>query len=283
MSRDDRKDAPRLRSQITRQRKKRRSAACLDDDEPDQQRACRREETERDRRAPAVLSRLGETVDQADQPGGDGQRPGNVVARFPLGPALPHDRQCGGGCEQRDRDVDQQAPAPGGVLGQHAAEDEPERGAATGDRAINTEGAGTFSGLGERDRDEGERCRRENRGECSLQRTGGEQERGVRSEAADRRCRGETKQTTDKGALSPDEVGDPAAEKQQATECQGVRGDDPLPISHGNVQIGLGLGHGDVHDGRIEHYHQLSHGNNCERKPSLGVDAAPGLRSDGSR
>ncbi len=193
--------------------------------------------------------------------------------------ALPHDgnsRRRGG---QRDRHIDQQAPPPGHEFGEKATEDEPERGAATGDRAVNAEGAGPLPGLGERNGDQRKRGRREQRSENSLQRTGGKQEPGVRRDTTERGCQREAEQTNDKGALAPGEVGDTAAEEQQAAEGQRVGSNDPLPVRRGDVQIRLGLGHRDVHNGRVEHDHQLSHGDDAESKPPTGVGSAPGFRS----
>ena len=88
---------------------------------------------------PSSLAGLGEAVDQGDQPEGRCDGTGDVVLRVAVGPALAHERDRGQRRDDRDRDVDEQAPAPRGVLGEHPAEDQADGRAAAGDRAVDAE------------------------------------------------------------------------------------------------------------------------------------------------
>ena len=82
-----------------------------------------------------------------------------------------------------------------------------------------------------------------------------------------------------KVALAAEEVGDPAAEQQQAAEGERVGGDDPLPVVVGEAERLLGGGQRDVHDGRVEHDHQLGDAEDGEDRPAavvVGVRVARG-------
>ena len=70
--------------------------------------------------------------------------------------------------------------------------------------------------------------------------------------------------------LRPIEVGEAAAEQQQAAEGERVGGDDPLAVAVGEAEVGLGGGQRDVHDRRVEHDHQLGEGDDGERPPAAG-------------
>ena len=185
---------------------------------------------ERGRRAPAVGAGLGEPVDQGQQAAGDGGRAGEVVAVVGRGPALRDEPGGGHGRRDGDRHVDQQRPAPGGVLGQHAAEDEADGGAAAGDAAVDAEGAGPLLGLGEGDREQREGGGGHDGGEGALQGPGAEEHGRVLGQPAEGRGAGEAEQADDEHPLAPEVVGDAAAEQQQAAEGQGVGGQHPLAV-----------------------------------------------------
>ena len=71
--------------------------------------------------------------------------------------------------------------------------------------------------------------------------------------------------------LRPKRSDEPPAEQQQAAEGQRVGGDDPLPLVVGEVQRVLGGGQRDVHDGRVEHDHQLGESEHREDAPASRV------------
>ncbi len=260
------------------QRQQRRGGPHLDHDERDEQCDRTREQPQRAGVAPAVVGGHGEAVDERDEPRGHHQRAGQVVTGPALGAALPHNRRGGECCDQRDRYVDQQAPPPRGVLGEQTTEYEADRRATAGDRAVHAEGAGPLLALGEGDRDQGERGRCEHRGERALQRAGGEQQPGVGRETTQRRGEREPDQTPDEGALAADIVGDPAAEQQQTAEGEGVGRHHPLPVGGGDVQRVLRVRQGDVHDGRVEHDHELRDGDDRQRQPAPWIGSVVSQR-----
>ena len=159
----------------------------LQDDERDDQQRSRPDEEQRPRLGPRVVGDAGrgvllrvlghprEAVDERGQAEGDEDRAGDVVARVPGRPALRHDRDGQHDGEDRDRQVHPEAPAPVGVLGEHAAEQQADGRAATGDRAVDGERLRALLGVGEQHRQQGERRRCEQRAEGALQRAGAEQ------------------------------------------------------------------------------------------------------------
>ena len=122
--------------------------------------------------------------------------------------------------------------------------------------------------LGEGRGDQGEHGRGEDGGEDALQGTGAEQPAGVLRRAAEGGCGGEAEQPDEERALAADEVSDSAAEQEQAAEREGVSGEGPLPRGVADVQRGLGVGEGDVHDRRIKDDHQLGDADDGEREPA---------------
>ncbi|GAA2440904.1 hypothetical protein GCM10010191_66300 [Actinomadura vinacea] len=69
----------------------------------------------------------------------------------------------------------------------------------------------------------------------------------------------------------PKQVTESAAEQQQAAERQGVTRDDPLPAAVAEAEVLLRLGQRDVHDGRIEHDHELCHAYYDQHPPAHGM------------
>ena len=93
-------------------------------------------------------------------------------------------------------------------------------------------------------------------------------QRRVLRRAAEGGCGGEAEQPDEEGALAADEVSDSAAEQEQAAERERVSGECPLPRGVADVQRGLGVGEGDVHDRRIKDDHQLGDADDGEREPA---------------
>jgi hypothetical protein len=101
------------------QRQQRVRTAGFDSHERRQQHDGHDKKGQGDNGAPPVVFCFGEAVDQAGQAQGDGDRARDVVVDGALGAALAHQAHRARRGDKRDRDVDQQAPAPGGVLRQH--------------------------------------------------------------------------------------------------------------------------------------------------------------------
>jgi hypothetical protein len=67
--------------------------------------------------------------------------------------------------------------------------------------------------------------------------------------------------------LAAEQVGQLAAEQQQAAERQRVGGDDPLPFAVREVQRQLRRRQRDVHHRHVEHDHQLSGSDHRQDQP----------------
>ena len=89
--------------------------------------------------------------------------------------------------------------------------------------------------------------------------------------AAERGCTGEAEQAGDERPLAAEEVGDPAAEQQQAAERERVGGDDPLALVVGEAEVLLGGGERDVDDRHVEHDQQLGDADDREDQPAAVV------------
>ena len=184
----------------------------------------------------------------------------------------------------RDQDVHVQAPAPGEVLGEDAAEQQADGGAGDGDAAVEAEGFAALVGVGEGGGQQRERRRGEDRAEGALQGAGADQDREAGGEAAERGGAGEPDQADDEDALAAEEVADPAAEQQQAAEGERVGGDDPLAGRVGEAERFLGGRQGDVDDRRVEDDHQLGEAEDREDQPAaLVVGIVVGDSSIGPR
>ncbi len=89
--------------------------------------------------------------------------------------------------------------------------------------------------------------------------------------AADGRGDREAAGADDEHPLAADDVGDAPAEQQQRPERQRVGGDDPLAGAVGEAEIGLRGRQRDVHDGRVEHDHELRDAEDGEDPPAPAV------------
>ena len=114
------------------------------------------------------------------------------------------DRRDGG--EDGDRNVDEQAPAPGDVLREHAAEEDADRPSGARDGTVGAERLRPLLGVvleGDGQDGQGGGCHQ--RGEPALQGAGGEEHRLVDGQATERRCAGEAQQPDDEHPLATPE------------------------------------------------------------------------------
>ena len=181
-----------------------------------------------------------------------------------------------GGQEQRrqhdgrdpDRDVDEEDPRPAQVRGQHAAEQHADGRAGAGSGAVDPEREVPLAALGERGHQQRERRRREQRAAEALEGAEADQ-RGLRpGEAAEQRADGEEGEPRDEQPPAPEQVGEPAAEQQDAAEHDRVGGDHPLQVRLREVQVGLDRRQRDVHDRDVEDDHELRGDDQCECAPA---------------
>ena len=162
-----------------------------------------------------------------------------------------------------------QAPAPVHVLGEEAAEDEPEGRPGDGDGGVDPEGTPALLRVAEGRGEDRQHRRRQQRAEEPLQPAGADQHEGGLRGSADGRRQGEAPHAEHQRALRPDHVADAPAEQQEAAEGQGVGGDHPLPIGVREAEGVLRRGQGDDHDRRVEHDHELRPGDDDE-DPHVG-------------
>ena len=206
---------------------------------------------------PSVVARV-MRVDEQHQAGGDrdGARDVEVPRRL-IRAALPQEHRREGDRGECDRDVDEEDPGPAQVRRQHAAEEDADCRAASGCTAVDAERDVAVAALAERRHQERERGRGEQRATEALQGAEGD-ERGLRpGESAEERARREHGEARDEEAAPAEQVAEPAAEEQRATEEDRIRGDDPLQARLRKAEVGLDRRQRDVHDGDVEDDHEL--------------------------
>ena len=76
-------------------------------------------------------------------------------------------------------------------------------------------------------------------------------------QAGGQRRRREQGEAGDQHVAPAEQVGGPPAEQQEAAERQAVGDDDPLQVGLGDAEVGLDRRQGHVHDGEVEHDHEL--------------------------
>ena len=82
---------------------------------------------------------------------------------------------------------------------------------------------------------------------------------GRLGQAAGQRGEGEDGQADLEGAAAAEDVAEAAAEEQQAAEGERVGVEHPGQPGRAEVEGGVDVRQGDVHDGRVEDQHQLGH------------------------
>ena len=129
-----------------------------------------------------------------------------------------------------DRDVDEEDPRPRQRLDEDAAEHEPDRAAADGDRRPHAHRLRPLCALRERRGDDRQRGRRDQRGAEALQAAEDDEHAGARREPVEQRGDGEDDEADEEDLLAPSEVARAPAEQEEAAEHQRVRVDDPLQV-----------------------------------------------------
>ena len=171
-----------------------------------------------------------------------------------------------------------QRPPPGQVLGQRAAQQQAHRAAGPGDRPVDGERPAAVLLRGERGGQQGQRRGHQQRRERALAGPRDDQHGEVDRGAADRRHAREPDQPGQERDLAAQQVGQPAAEQQQAAERQAVGGDHPLPVHGREVQRPLRRRQRDVHHRQVQYHHQLRQADHAQDQPLPPVPAAPGSR-----
>ncbi len=172
--------------------------------------------------------------------------------------------------QERDhphRHVDEEDPAPAEEVGEDAAQQRTRGRTGRGHRAPGAESPGPGRAFGIRRRQDGEGGGCQDGRTQPLEGAGADQQGLVLGQAAEQTREGEHRQADEEDLAPPVEVGRPAAEQQETGEGQGVRIDDPLQVRIAEVQVVLYRRQRDVHDGRVEHDHELPHAHDGEDEP----------------
>ena len=125
------------------------------------------------------------------------------------------------------------------------------------DRAEDPQRAVALVALGEGDGEDRQRSRRDQGGAESLQSAGGDQQAGRLRQPGEQGRRGEDREAGDEDSPPADQVGEPAAEHEEAAEQQPVGDHHPLQRALADAEIVLDRRQRDVHDRDVEHDHEL--------------------------
>jgi len=165
-------------------------------------------------------------------------------------------RDDGERCEG-DGDVDQEHPAPGGEVGEHAAEEDPDGEAEPREGAPDAERPHAL-GAGRKERGhEGERRRSGKRGADSLERARPDEHAFRLGEAGEQRGQREERRAGEEQPPPAEEVGHTTAEQEQAAEGEHVRIHDPGEAGLREPEVVLDRGQGEVHDRLVQKDHEL--------------------------
>ena len=161
-------------------------------------------------------------------------------------PALrDHDGQRG------ERQVDQEDPAPGGVLHQGTAHERPDRRGDAAEPRPGADGAGPALGL-ERALDHGQAAGRQHRGADALQDAGEDQHGGAGGDPAQQRREREPDGADHEDAPAAVAVAERAAQQDQRRHGQQVAVADPLQLGQARVEVPADGAQGDVDDRAVE-------------------------------
>ncbi len=228
------------------------------------------QQADRRRGSPTVLGCAGHRVHEQHQTARDRRRAGRIeVPVREIRAALAQEDRDEREDEDADRDVDVEDPRPAEGARQRAAEQHARRGAAAGDRTPDAERNVPLASLVERRREDRECSGREHRGPEPLERTERDQRALRPGEAVEQGADSEEDEAGDEQPPSPEQVGQPAAEEKRPAEENGVGGDHPLEALLAEVQVGLDRRQRDVHDGDVEHDHELGGHDEGEDEPAL--------------
>ena len=173
--------------------------------------------------------------------------------------------------QRRDRQVDEEGPAPGCEINDDAADDGTEDAPKGGDAAGQPECSHSFGRVGEHDGDETERRWRGERFTAALHEAGGDEKLLIGRAPAGRRSDSEEPNADQKHPSSADEVSGSTAQQQQSSRHQHVGVDHPREPGGRESEITLHLWERDVHDGDVEAEHELNEGEHSQGFPAPRV------------
>ena len=175
--------------------------------------------------------------------------------------------------DDRERQVDQEDPAPAGVLHQEAAQERTDGG---GDAAETGPGADRLGAVvaDERPLDHRQAAGREQGSAHALEDAGRDQHLGGRRDAAQERCEREPDRPDHEDPASTEPVAERAAEQDEAGEREQVAVGDPLQLGQRRVEVLTDGVQGHVHDGAVQHRHaRPENGREHDRPPGRRTEA----------
>ena len=190
-------------------------------------------------------------VDQ-QQHGGSGENGAqNVMPAFGFG-LVPRDEEVAGDeGDDRDRDGEQEGPAPADARHQ-ATEDQAEGEAAGAEHGVDGERLVTGLTLRERGGDDRQAGRGGERGGQALDEPRRDQQRTGVDDATDQRRQREHRQRDEEDVASTEQVRGATAEQEQAAVAEDVGTDQPLQGRGGQVEFGADGGKCDADHGDVE-------------------------------
>ena len=229
------------------------------------------EDADRPPGRPAPVVALGDAEHEDAEPGGDEQGAEDVEARLALVAALGEKHRRHDQRDDPDRDVDVEDPRPRQEVDEDAAEQDAGCGADAADRTPRAEGDVALTALAEhggqdREGGRGDRGRTE-----ALECAGGDERALTPGEAAQQRPDREDDEPDHEDAPATEQVGEAAAEQQEATEDEGVGRDDPLQVLLRESEVGLDRGQRNVDDRDVQHHHELHHAEQQQGDPLAPV------------
>ncbi len=183
---------------------------------------------------------------------------------------------------QPDRDVDEHDPSPRDQLSEQPTGHQPGGAAGSRHRGVEANGTNPLGSLGKARREEGEGARRSQRGTDALYGAGTEERPPAHSQATDERAQREDGDAEQEHPTAPEEVTRPCAEEQEPSKGEDVGVDDPRECAAREAQTPLDVRKRDIHDGGIEHHHQLGGEDHRQQDRSATRNRRRGVRTWGN-
>ncbi len=178
-----------------------------------------------------------------------------------------------------DGHVHEEHPAPRRVGREHAAEQQADSTAGAAHGGVDAERPVARRPRRERGGDQGERRGRGERAARALHGARREYPPLAGREAAGERSQREHEDAGHEHAAAAVDVAEPSAQQQQAAEGERVRRDHPLEAGPAEAERPLHVRQGDVHDGGVQHDHELGGGDHDQREAEARRHARLGRRT----
>jgi hypothetical protein len=196
-------------------------------------------------------------------------------------PRLRDDDRSGDQRPDDDRDVDEKDGAPPPAeevgLGEHTAEDEPDRRREAERRAVDAE-CGAALLAGEHRPEGGEHLGGHRRRRRALDDACGDQLVGGLGDARSEAGGAEDRRPDQEQALAAEQVAEAAGRDQGRGEGEHVGRDDPFQLGAGRAQVAPDRGQGDVHDRAVDQVDGGGHDHHGRRQPSPRVAGSGSVR-----